>query len=87
MVDRQSVYSSSSHTYHTLSYSKLVESEKTYPQDLNFPLIRMFAASFGALMVPLAYLSAVQLRLSNPAAILTALMVLTDISILNISRL
>ncbi|KAJ3093089.1 Protein O-mannosyltransferase 2 [Quaeritorhiza haematococci] len=62
------------------------ESGATYPPELNYTVMRMFSSTFGALMVPLAYLTARQLRLSKPAAILMAVMVLTDIALLVISR-
>lgn len=48
--------------------------------------MRVILASFGALMVPLAYLTAVEFRLSTKAAIFTALCVLCDNAYLAISR-
>jgi len=52
------------------------ESGAVYPEDLNYSIMRAFCAAFGALMVPIAYLTAIELKLSQPTAILTAIMVL-----------
>lgn len=52
------------------------ESGATYPEDVNFACMRIFNAFFGAMMVPVAYLTAVQLKMSLKASILTATMVL-----------
>ena len=47
-----------------------------YPEDVNYTFMRIFLASFGAWMVPLAYFTAVELDFSQHAVILVALMVL-----------
>ena len=52
------------------------ESAAKYPAELNYTGMRVFAAMFGALMVPLAYFTGIQLRLSKPASFLLASMVL-----------
>jgi len=62
------------------------ESGAQYPVDLNYTTMRVFCAIFGALMVPIAYFTATQLRFSRMASIFMATMVLTDIAFLAISR-
>ncbi|KAJ3099454.1 Protein O-mannosyltransferase 2 [Phlyctochytrium planicorne] len=57
-----------------------------YPADLNYTGMRIFAALFGAFMVPLAYLTAVQLRFSPAASIFLTTLVLIDNAFLAISR-
>lgn len=52
------------------------ESGGVYPPELNYTFMRGFNAVFGALMVPLAYYTGVHLKLSAPAAIFLALLVL-----------
>lgn len=52
------------------------ESGKKYPDNVNYTVIRIFCASFGALMVPLAYFTAIELGLSKKAATLAGSMVL-----------
>lgn len=52
------------------------ESGATYPEGVNFAVMRIFNAFFGAMMVPIAYLTAVQLKMSLKASILAATMVL-----------
>ena len=47
-----------------------------YPENVNYTFMRMFLASFGAWMVPLAYFTAIELNFSQHAVILAALMVL-----------
>lgn len=47
-----------------------------YPPGLHYSIMRMFVASFGAMIVPLVYIAAIQLRLRQPAAILITLMTL-----------
>lgn len=47
-----------------------------YPPGLHYSIMRMFVASFGAMIVPLVYIAAIQLRLRQPTAILVALMTL-----------
>ncbi len=55
---------------HLMNHWYFIESGATYPPELNYTIMRMFAASFGAWMVPLAYLTAVQLHFSHTASIL-----------------
>jgi dolichyl-phosphate-mannose-protein mannosyltransferase len=55
------------------------KSSSAYPPEVNFVVMRIFCAVFGAFMVPLAYLTAIQLKLSKPASILCAVMVLCGI--------
>jgi dolichyl-phosphate-mannose--protein O-mannosyl transferase len=47
-----------------------------YPEDVNYTIMRMFLASFGAWLVPLAYFTAIELDFSQHAVILATLMVL-----------
>ncbi|KAJ3328364.1 Protein O-mannosyltransferase 2, partial [Blyttiomyces sp. JEL0837] len=62
------------------------ESGAKYPAELNYAGMRIFCAVFGALMVPLAYYTGVQLKMSKAACALMAAMVLQDTSLLAISR-
>ncbi|CAI2161614.1 2009_t:CDS:10 [Funneliformis geosporum] len=62
------------------------ESGTRYPEDLNYTFMRMFMASFGVLMVPLAYFTSIELGFSKHAVILVTLMVLFDTAYLCISR-
>ena len=57
------------------------ESGGVYPEDLNYTFIRAFNALFGALLVPLAYYTGVHLKLSAPASIFLALLVLCGMHI------
>lgn len=52
------------------------ESGSEYPEDLNFALMRIFSAAWGAMIVPIAYLTAKQFGMSTLASILAATMVL-----------
>lgn len=52
------------------------ESGAEYPEGLNYTTMRVFNAFFGAMMVPISYLTAVQLKMSLKASLLTATMVL-----------
>jgi dolichyl-phosphate-mannose-protein mannosyltransferase len=52
------------------------ESGKKYPDGLHYGVMRVFCASFGALMVPLAYFTAIELGMSKKAATLAGGMVL-----------
>ena len=52
------------------------ESGAAYPGNY-FILMRVFNAVFGALMVPLAYYTGIQLRFSHSASILLAVLILT----------
>ncbi|KAJ3415012.1 Protein O-mannosyltransferase 2 [Chytridiales sp. JEL 0842] len=62
------------------------ESGKKYPETLNYTGMRIFGSLFGALTVPLAYYTGLNLHLSKQACVLFAVMVMTDIALLNISR-
>ncbi|KAL1921001.1 uncharacterized protein VTP21DRAFT_11636 [Calcarisporiella thermophila] len=62
------------------------ESGATYPSNVNYTFMRMFGATFGALLVPLAFYTAKALRYSERASILAATMVLLELSLLTISR-
>jgi dolichyl-phosphate-mannose-protein mannosyltransferase len=48
----------------------------TYPESLNYPAMRFFLAIFGALLVPLAYGTAIELGFSRRGAFLAGLLVL-----------
>lgn len=52
------------------------ESGHAYPDNLNYTVMRAFNAVWGAMLVPLAYLTARQLHMSYRASILAATMVL-----------
>lgn len=52
------------------------ESGKEYPETLNYIVMRVFLATFGAMMVPLAYLTGLEFGFSKKAALLAALMVM-----------
>lgn len=52
------------------------ESGATYTDSVNYTAMRIFNAIWGALMVPLAYLTSVQLGMSMKASVLAATMVL-----------
>ncbi|KAJ3333188.1 Protein O-mannosyltransferase 2, partial [Gonapodya sp. JEL0774] len=58
----------------------------TYPQELNYGVMRVFCATFGALMVPLAWYTALEMRMGKRAALLAAVMVLWDTSYIAISK-
>jgi dolichyl-phosphate-mannose-protein mannosyltransferase len=62
------------------------ESGKQYPDDLDYVTMRLFSASWGALLVPAAYITAYQLNMSKKACFLAACMVLFDNALLTISR-
>ncbi|CAO0794622.1 unnamed protein product [Mucor circinelloides] len=62
------------------------ESGAEYPDDVNYAVMRIFNAFFGAMMVPIAYLTAVQLKMTTKASLLAATMVLLDNAFLTISR-
>ncbi|KAF7732154.1 Protein O-mannosyltransferase 2 [Apophysomyces ossiformis] len=62
------------------------ESGATYTDSVNYTAMRIFNAMWGALMVPLAYLTSVQLGMSMKASVLAATMVLLDTAYLCISR-
>lgn len=52
------------------------ESGHTYPSNVNYAAMRIFNAFWGAMLVPLAYLTAQQFHMSYKASILAATMVL-----------
>jgi dolichyl-phosphate-mannose-protein mannosyltransferase len=52
------------------------ESGKQYPAHVHYTGMRVFAAAFGALTVPLGYYTGVELKLSKNACIFLACMVL-----------
>ncbi|KAI9254306.1 dolichyl-phosphate-mannose-protein mannosyltransferase [Sporodiniella umbellata] len=62
------------------------DSGAVYPENVNYTVMRIFNAFFGAMMVPISYLTAVQLGMSLKASLLAATMVLLDNAYLTISR-
>ncbi|KAI8973845.1 Dolichyl-phosphate-mannose-protein mannosyltransferase-domain-containing protein [Pilobolus umbonatus] len=62
------------------------DSGAVYPDDVNYTVMRIFNAFFGAMMVPVSYCTAVQFQMSFKACVLTATMVLLDNAFLTISR-
>ncbi|KAG9322531.1 hypothetical protein KVV02_003043 [Mortierella alpina] len=58
---------------------------KDYP-DINYRFMRLFNATFGVMVVPIAYWTARELRLSKTGATLTATMVMLDNAYVLISR-
>jgi dolichyl-phosphate-mannose-protein mannosyltransferase len=52
------------------------ESGKEYPSNVNYSVMRMFCALWGALMVPLAYMTARELKFSRWASFAAATMIL-----------
>ncbi|KAJ2828345.1 Protein O-mannosyltransferase 2 [Coemansia furcata] len=65
--------------------SDLKQSNK-YPEYVNYTMMRVQIAMYGVALVPLAYLTCLQLRLSRPMAILAASFVLFDNAICVMSR-
>lgn len=63
------------------------DSGAKYPEWVNYVGMRMFVASFGALVVPLAYAIAVQIGLSPCASILVGFSCAFDNGFIGISRL
>ncbi|KAF9903213.1 Protein O-mannosyltransferase 2 [Linnemannia zychae] len=61
------------------------ESGAQYP-DINYRFMRLFNATFGVVMVPLAFWTARELHMSRTAATFAAAMVLMDNAYLTISR-
>ncbi|KAI8607906.1 Dolichyl-phosphate-mannose-protein mannosyltransferase-domain-containing protein [Chytriomyces sp. MP71] len=57
-----------------------------YPGEVDYVVLRGFCATVGAFVVPLAYFTARELRLSNATSLLLAWMVLFDNALLTISR-
>ncbi|ORZ24145.1 Dolichyl-phosphate-mannose-protein mannosyltransferase-domain-containing protein [Absidia repens] len=62
------------------------DSGKEYPEGMDYRTMRIFNATWGALVVPLAYLTARQAHMSRLGCILAAMMVLFDTAYLTISR-
>lgn len=62
------------------------ESGKIYPEDLDITTMRIFNASWGVMLVPLAYGTARYMNLSWKSCVLAASMVLFDNALLTISR-
>lgn len=62
------------------------ESGAKYPPELNYGIMRMFCALMGAAMVPLAYFTGIQLRLSKLASIFLALLVLGETTYIAITK-
>ncbi|KAH8554748.1 Dolichyl-phosphate-mannose-protein mannosyltransferase-domain-containing protein [Umbelopsis sp. PMI_123] len=62
------------------------ESGHKYPETLNYTFMRIFNASWGAAIVPIAYFTGKQLGFSERASILAAVMCLCDTAYLCISR-
>ena len=58
-----------------------------YPDTVPYVGMRMFVAAFGTLIVPLNYMTAVQLRLGKWATLLVAAMTLFDNGFIGITRL
>lgn len=63
------------------------QSGSDYPPSVNYVGMRLFLALFSALAVPMAYLTAVQLRLNRSACILVGLMTMADVGFIGIGRL
>ena len=62
------------------------KSGETYPEELNYTFMRLFNSTFGALCVPLAYLTARELNFRRPTVWLVTFMVLFENSYTTISR-
>ncbi len=62
-------------------------SAQPFPEGFNYVFMRMFVASFGALIVPFTYITAVQLRLGKYASYLCAAMALFENGFIGITRL
>ncbi|KAF9581280.1 Protein O-mannosyltransferase 2 [Lunasporangiospora selenospora] len=58
----------------------------TYPDNVNYTVMRIFNAFFGAIIVPMAYWTARELRMSKVASLFAATLVLFDNAYLTISR-
>lgn len=53
------------------------ESGAEYPEELKYGVMRFFNGVFGAMVTPLAYWTGIHLRMSHPAAILLAVLIIT----------
>ena len=62
------------------------ESGVTYPPELKYTVMRVINAIFGALVTPLAYTTAIHMKMSQSGAILFALMTVFDNALCTISR-
>lgn len=62
------------------------KSGEPYPNDLNYGIFRGYLAMFGVLIVPLAWYTSEELRLSKRSCHLVTLMVLFDTALATISR-
>jgi len=62
------------------------DSGSTFPENVNFVRMRLFCATFGALIVPLAYLTACELKFPRKICILIGLMVLCENGLIVISK-
>jgi dolichyl-phosphate-mannose-protein mannosyltransferase len=62
------------------------KSGETYPEELDYTTMRIFNSTFGALCVPLAYLTARELHFRRPTVWLVTMMVLFENSYTTISR-
>jgi len=62
------------------------DSGSTFPENVNFVRMRLFCATFGAFIVPLAYLTACELKFPRKICILIGLMVLCENGLIVISK-
>ncbi|KAI9807529.1 MAG: hypothetical protein M1825_005469 [Sarcosagium campestre] len=62
------------------------KSGEKYPDEVNYTFMRIFNATFGALCVPVAYMTARQLNFRRPTVWLVTMMVLFENSYATISR-
>eukprot|EP00833_Pecoramyces_ruminatium_P010431 jgi/Orpsp1_1/1184463/evm.model.c7180000089631.1 len=62
------------------------DSAKVFPENVNFVFMRVYCATFGALMTPLAYLTAKELHFSQLTCIMVGLMVICENAFLTISK-
>ena len=62
------------------------KSGEKYPEEVNYTFMRAFNALFGIVIIPMAYFTARELKLSRPAVWLVTLMVLCENSYTTISR-
>lgn len=62
------------------------ESGTAYPPELKYGVMRFFNGVFGAMLAPIAYLTAVQLRMSHQGAILLGVLIIVELALCTISR-